>query len=156
MLMNGTPVVLPEATTHGLSPGAQPAGTPTLCMEASPNVSQSTIGPCPDPTCNQNQTWGRQQELERHVLRHLPHHIYCPYPSCGWMCSRRYALTDHYKRKHPEEKELDYGAPEAFIIYDAKLLAKRIVNGEITIASAIKEVDTMVQKKVQKKVEWDA
>jgi hypothetical protein len=106
MLINGTPVVLPEATSLELSPGTQPAGTPTLCMEASPSASQSATGPCPDPTCNPNQTWCRKQELERHVLRHLPHHLYCPHPSCGWRGSRRYALTEHYKRKHPEEQAL--------------------------------------------------
>jgi hypothetical protein len=150
MQINNAPAVVPEAISPGLSLGTQPAGTPILYTEAPANLPQSTIGPCPDPTCNSNQTWSRKQELERHVLRHLPLHIYCPDPSCGWRGSRRYALLEHYTKKHPEEKE---PAPEAFTIYDAKLLAKRLVNGEITMASAINEADTLVRKKIGK---WNA
>lgn len=147
MLINSAPVVIPEATSQVLSPGTQPAGTPNLYTEASPNSSQSTIGPCPDTRCKSNQIWGRQQELERHVLRHLPHHICCPYPYCGWRGNRRYALMEHYKKKHPECKALDHGAPDAFTIYDAKPLAKRLVNREITMASAINEAETLVRKR---------
>lgn len=146
MLINSYSVVVPEATAHGLSLGAQPGGTPTLYMEASPSPSQPMIGPCPDPTCNSaNQNWSRKQELERHVLRHLPHHIYCPH--CSWTGSRRYTFMEHYQRKHPNEKTPDFGAPEEFTIYDAKVLAKRLVNKEITMATARDEANALMRKK---------
>jgi hypothetical protein len=151
MQINNAPAVVPEATSPGLSLGTQPAGTSTLCTEAPPNLPQSTIGPCPYPTCNPLQTWGRRQELERHVLRHLPHHICCPYPSCGWSGSRHYPFVEHYKKKHLKVEAPDSDVPEA-LTYNAKPLAKRLVNGEITMAAAIKEADTLVRKKV----EWDA
>ena len=147
MLIDNSSAVVPEATTHGLSLGAQPAGTPNLYMEDSPNTSQPMTGPCPEPTCNSNQNWGRKQELERHVLRHLPHHIFCPHPRCSWTGSRRYTFMEHFKKKHPNDKTPDCGAPEEFTIYDAKLLAKRLVDGEITMASAVNEAETLMRRR---------
>lgn len=137
--MSNAPMVIPEAASPVFSQGTPPAGAPPSYAECSPNESQSTTGVCPDPTCKSDRSWGRKQELERHVLKHLPHHIGCPHPNCSWTGSRRYALKEHYKRKHMQDQVPDLGRPEAFTIYNAKLLAKRLVNGEITLPEAIKE-----------------
>ncbi|KAF8271978.1 hypothetical protein EI94DRAFT_1796627 [Lactarius quietus] len=144
MLMNNAPVGVPETTLRGFSPGTQLAGASAHYTKASPSASESSTGTCPYPACS-NGTWGRKQELERHVLTHLPNHIYCPHRRCGWTGSRRYALKEHYEKKHPDGPVLP--SQEAFIIYDAKLLAKRVVNGEITLVEAIDEAQTLVRKK---------
>jgi hypothetical protein len=139
MPTSSTPVVVPETTSPEFSLGTQPAGDSAPYTESSPA--------CPDPTCNSDRTWGRQQELERHVLKHLPHHICCPHSNCLWRGSRRYALVEHYKKKHPDDTA---PLPEVFIIYDAQLLAKRLVNGEITMAEATDEAHASIQKKERK------
>ena len=147
MPTSGAPLVVPETTSPGVSLGTQPAGNSAPYTESSPSVSQSTTEvACPDPTCSSDR-WGRQQELERHVLKHLPPHICCPQSNCFWRGSRRYALVDHYKKKHPEDT---VPPPEVFIIYDAKLLAKRLVNGEITMAEATDEAEASIRKRAGK------
>jgi len=134
MPVSSAPVVLLETTSPVF--GTQPADDSAPYTESSSSVPQSTTGACPDPTCLSDRTWGRQQELERHVLKHLPPHIYCPHSDCFWRGSRRYALAEHYERKHPEDT---VPPPEMSTIYDAKPLAKRLVNREITMAEATDE-----------------
>ncbi|KAH9047689.1 hypothetical protein EDB84DRAFT_441047 [Lactarius hengduanensis] len=121
-------VPAPETTLPGFSTGTQPAGAPALGTEAPPEESQSTTGTC--PSCAYV-SCGRLQELERHVLKHLPHYIYCPRPDCNWRGSRRYSLIDHYKKQHGEV--LDRDSADAFTIYDGKRMAKRLVNREVTL-----------------------
>ena len=147
MFISDAPVVVPEIPSPVFSLGTPPASAPPSYTESSPNGSQSTTGPCPDPTCKSKRSWGRKQELERHVLKHLPHYICCPHPSCFWSGSRRCAFKHHYKRKHMKGQPPDLCTPEASTIYNAKPLAKRLVNGEITLAEAINEAN--VQKAEQ-------
>ncbi len=159
MLIGSATVLVPETTPPGVFLGTQPAGAPTLGTEApSPEVSQSTTGTCPDPTCKT--ICGRQQEWERHVLKHLPQHIYCPHPSCNWRGSRRYSLMDHYNKKHqhPQSQVPDLGSSDAFTIYDGKRLVKRLVNREVTLKEAIDEADASVRRmavELGKWVMWD-
>ncbi|KAH9002701.1 hypothetical protein EDB86DRAFT_200715 [Lactarius hatsudake] len=72
----------PETTLPEFPTGTQPAGAPALGTEAPLEESQSTTGSCPHPACT-SVNCGRLQELERHVLKHLPHYLYCPHPDCG-------------------------------------------------------------------------
>lgn len=141
----GATVVVPETTPQEDTQGAQPAGmAPT----------QSTTGTCPYPACTLTLSCGRHQELERHVLKHLPPHICCPHPCCRWRGSRRYALMDHWKKKHPHDEVPDPRSPDAFIIYDAKRLAKRLVSREITLAQAVDEADASVRNKAVELGKW--
>lgn len=139
-------VPVPETTLPGFSTGTQPPSAPALGTEAPPEESQSTTGTCPDPSCAYV-SCGRLQELERHVLKHLPHYIYCPRPDCNWRGNRRYSLMDHYKKQHPVGEVLDRDSPDAFTIYDGKRLAKRLVNREVTLKQAIGEADAFVRTK---------
>ncbi|KAH9179353.1 hypothetical protein EDB89DRAFT_797858 [Lactarius sanguifluus] len=135
-------VPVPENAPPGFSTGTQPAGAPALGTEAPPEESRSRTGTCPDPACT-HVNCGRLQELERHVLKHLPHYIYCPHPDCNWRGNRRYFLVDHYKKQHGEV--LDH--PDAFTIYDGKRLAKRLVNREVTLEQATDEAEALVRTK---------
>ncbi|KAH9065305.1 hypothetical protein EDB87DRAFT_1050139 [Lactarius vividus] len=138
-------VPVPETNSPGFSLGTQPAGAPTPGTEAPLEEPQSTTGTCPDPACI-HVSYARQQELERHVLKHLPHHLYCPHPGCSWRGDRRYSLVDHYKKQHPQD-QLDLGSSYAFTIYDGKQLAKRIVNREVTLEQAKDRANALVRTK---------
>ncbi|KAI9513135.1 hypothetical protein F5148DRAFT_470292 [Russula earlei] len=108
--------------------------------EAGPNSSAADI--CPFSNCQRR--CGRPQDLERHVLQHLPHCIYCPQPDCQWTGTRRYTLRVHLETKHD-------GAPlpeqETFTIYDAKGLVKQLMNKDITVALVEYEARSLFQKK---------
>ncbi|KAH9080406.1 hypothetical protein EDB83DRAFT_979407 [Lactarius deliciosus] len=143
-------VPAPETTLPEFPTGTQPAGAPALGTEAPPEESQSMTGSCPDPTCTVD--CGRLQELERHVLKHLPHYIYCPHPDCSWRGNRRYSLIDHYKKQHGEV--LDRDSSDVFTIYDGKRLAKRLVNRELTLEQATDEADGLVRTKAVELGKW--
>lgn len=150
-LIDGAMVMASETNLPpwGFAQGAPPATVaPTLSPEAPP--TPSTTGSCPAPSCKSKHGWGRQQELERHVLMHLPQHFYCPHQSCGWRSSRRYALKNHYEKKHQI-----HHAQEAPTIYDASSLAKRLVNREVTLKQAIDEAEASVWKKGVELGKWD-
>ncbi|KAI9443327.1 hypothetical protein H4582DRAFT_2072385 [Lactarius indigo] len=136
-------LLAPETTPSGFSPGTQPASAPALGTEA-PDVPQPATWTCPDSACK-HVSCGRLQELERHVLKHLPHYICCPHPDCDWRGNRRYSLIDHYKKRHPRDQLPDRGSSDKFIIYDGKRLAKRLVNREVTLEQANDEADASVR-----------
>jgi hypothetical protein len=87
---------------------------------------------CPFIECQAN--FGRLQDLERHVVEHLPRCMYCMH--CNWTGNRRYTLKGHLNKHH-------CGAPvperERYIIYDARVLVKQLLNGEITEERAVHE-----------------
>jgi hypothetical protein len=97
---------------------------------------------CPFPKCRVR--CGRPQELERHILQHLPYYIYCEQPGCNWTGNRLYALRIHLADKH-------LGVPvpelELFMIYDAKGLVKRLLNEEINVEQAVGEARSLFHKK---------
>ncbi len=101
--------------------------------------------PCPFRRCKAK--YPRFQELERHIReRHLPQYIYCEQPGCDWSGYRLYELRGHLDDKHsgvpmPEQ--------EAYTIYNAKGIAKQIVNNETTIERAVVEAWSLFEEKVK-------
>ncbi|KAI9512607.1 hypothetical protein F5148DRAFT_1161508 [Russula earlei] len=95
---------------------------------------------CPFPNCERS--FGRRQELERHVLQHLPLYIYCPL--CNWRGSRRYALRVHLQMKHGGFGLL---GSDPYTIFDARLMAKLLLNGEVTPALAEETARSLTQEK---------
>ena len=98
---------------------------------------------CPFPECGA--TYDRPQDLERHTReRHLPYDIYCGQQDCNWTGKRRYALLKHLLNKHS-------GAPmpesEAFMIYDAKGLVKRLLKKDIKVEQAVSVARSLFQEK---------
>src|SRR6266851_5816662 len=95
---------------------------------------------CPFIECQRS--FNRLQDLERHVLQHLPRCMYCML--CNWTGNRRYALQGHLNKHH-------CGAPvperERYIIYDAKVLVKQLLNGEITEERAVHEARVSFRNK---------
>ncbi|KAI9513131.1 hypothetical protein F5148DRAFT_469857 [Russula earlei] len=85
---------------------------------------------CPFPECQRKFT--RRQELERHVLQHLPRCLFCPQPGCNWTGRRRDALRGHLKRKHSTAVLPGRG----YAIYDAKKLVKQVVDKAIAVELA--------------------
>ena len=95
---------------------------------------------CPFIECQRS--FNRLQDLERHVLQHLPRYMYCML--CNWTGNRRYALHGHRNKHHcgatvPER--------EGYIIYDAKVLVKQLLNGEITEDRAVHEARVSFRNK---------
>lgn len=100
---------------------------------------------CPFPRCGV--TSRRPQELERHIRGHLPNFIYCEQPGCKWTGNRRYTLKNHLIAKHS-------GIPmpklEAFLIYDAKGLVKRLLNKDINVERAVGEAQSLFEVQLGK------
>jgi hypothetical protein len=94
--------------------------TPTFATDA-----------CPSPTCRRR--FGRTQDLERHIHKHLSRCVCCTQPECSWTGSRRCALRDHYRKKH---KGVPVPGKETSMIYDAKALIKQLLKEEITLDQA--------------------
>jgi len=65
-------------------------------------------------------------------------------PGCGWTGNRRYALRQHFKKAHPG---VPFPEHEGFMIYDAKGLAKQLLNEEITVGQAECEARLLYQSK---------
>jgi len=105
--------------------------------DTSPKAASFATDSCPSSGCQRK--CGRPQELERHILQHLPHWIYCPQSGCNWTGYRRDVLREHLKKEHG-------GAPlppsKMFIIYDAKGIVKRVLKKDITIVLAEREALT--------------
>jgi len=100
---------------------------------------------CPFPECEAK--CGRFQEQERHICeRHLPPHVYCEQPGCDWTGNRRYVLQSHLKRNHPG---ISMSKLEAFMIYDAKSLAKQLRNKEISVEEAVHEACQSFEEKAE-------
>jgi hypothetical protein len=100
---------------------------------------------CPFPECKKE--CNRAQELERHIWeRHLPPHLYCEQPGCNLTGTRLYLINGHHADNHP-----DVPMPEqdASVIYDAKVLAKRVRTKEISIEQAVHEACTLFDEKAR-------
>lgn len=100
-------------------------------------------GTCPFPKCTK--MYGRLQELERHIREHhLPFHIYCEQPDCNWTGKRPCALQKHLVEKHPA---IPMAKVEAFMIYDARGLVKRLLNKKIDVEQVMVEAQSLFQRK---------
>ena len=99
---------------------------------------------CPFPRCPRK--FGRPQELERHILRHLSHWICCTQLGCGWTGYRRDLLRGHLRKEHRDVPFLEYGS-EGTEIYDAKRLVKQLLKKEITVEEAVCEARAAFRKR---------
>ena len=95
----------------------------------------SAIWTCPFPGCNKK--CRRPQELERHICgRHLPPYLYCEQPDCDLTWSRPDSRKIHHASIHP-------GVPmpeqDAFMIYNAKVLARQVRTKEMSPEKAVDE-----------------
>jgi len=61
---------------------------------------------------------------------------------------------EHWDKKHPNGEALDPDS-DGFIIFDAKQMAKRLVNKEVTLEQAIDEADAAVRAKAVELAKWD-
>jgi hypothetical protein len=101
--------------------------------------------PCPFPRCEAK--YRRLQELERHIREHhLLQDIYCEQPGCDWAGYRLYELRGHLADKHsgvpmPEQ--------EAYTIYNAKGIAKQILNNGITAEQAVDQARLLFVEKAK-------
>jgi hypothetical protein len=134
-----------STSTSALSP--QPL--PPAFGDASPIVASSPVlkekGPkkrllataiCPFPHCPRKSPLGRSQELEQHILRHLPHWICCTQPDCDWTGYRRDLLQGHLRNEHRDVPLFKHGSKGIKKIYDAKRLVKQLLKNEITVEQA--------------------
>ena len=113
--------------------------------EAGLKETVSATETCPFPGCKKE--CNRNQELKRHIWeRHLPPHLYCEEPGCNLTGTRPYLLNSHHADNHP-------GVPmpeqDASVIYDAKVLAKRVWTKEISIEQAVHEAFTLFEEKAR-------
>ena len=117
--------------------------SPSAREETGSREAQLATVPCPFRRCKAK--YRRFQELERHIReRHLPQDIYCEQPGCDWAGYRLHKLRDHLADEHsgvpmPEQ--------EAYTIYNAKGIAKHIVNNETTIEQAVVEACSLFEEK---------
>ena len=87
---------------------------------------------CPFPDCLE--AFGRVQLITRHISdKHLPNYLHCRQAGCDWTGHRTDSLHVHFKKKHP-----DTALPEnkRLIIYDARGLARQLLDKEITVERA--------------------
>ena len=95
------------------------------------NETRKTV--CPFPDCLN--VFGRVQENARHIYTtHLPDHLSCGQAGCDWTGDRVNMLRNHLKVKHPGA-ELP-GTRQLPIIYDARGLARQLLDKEITVERA--------------------
>ncbi|KAI9512608.1 hypothetical protein F5148DRAFT_789859 [Russula earlei] len=111
-----------------------PLPTPPLSAHGDPGPMEIPFAMdiCPFPNCGRS--FGRPQDLERHVLQHLPRWIHCA--RCNWTGNRRYALRVHLEMKHGG---LPVPEPGSYTIYDAKRIVKLLLSREVTLALAENE-----------------
>ena len=113
--------------------------------ETGSREAQLVTVPCPFRRCKAKSR--RFQELERHIReRHLPQDIYCEQPGCDWAGCSPYTFRRHLANKHS-------GAPmpeqEAYTIYNARGIAKQIVNNEIPVDQAVEEAWSLFEEKAK-------
>jgi len=133
---------VPSPPSFGGAP-SPPASSLPLKEKRQRETSPPTETSCPFPKCPGKP--GRRQELERHVCRHLPNHLYCTQPECHFTANRRYALANHYKTKHLGVPFVEHAG--GFRIYDAKVLVKQLLNKEISVEQAESEAQTAFRKR---------
>ena len=109
-----------------------------------PNEALFATETCPFLDCHK--TYGRRQDLERHILQHLSRCLYCSQPGCKWTGTRLYGLRGHLKQKHGNVPVPDRGS---YMIYDAKVLVKQLLNEEITTEQAVQEARLSFRNKAE-------
>ena len=146
----------PDSQTPSSTSALSPQASPPAFGHASPTVASSPVlkeeGPkkrllaiaiCPFPHCSR--MFRRLQELERHILRHLPRWICCTQPGCSWNGYRLDLLRSHLRREHQDAPFLEHGS-EGIKIYDAKRLVKQLLKKNITVEQAECEAHAASQK----------
>ena len=122
---------------------ASPIDISPVCREAGSKQTSPGTEICPFPNCGS--TYGRPQELERHIREyHLPYDLYCEQEGCNWTGNRRYALQNHFTDKHPS---IPMPEQEAFTIYDAKGLVKQLLTKDISVEQAVADARSLYQNK---------
>ena len=109
-----------------------------------PNEALFETETCPFLNCHKN--YGRRQDLERHILQHISRCLYCSQPGCNWTGTRRYGLQDHLRQKHGGIPVPDQGS---YVIYDAKVLVKQLLNRETTTGQAVHEAHLQFRSKAE-------
>ena len=94
-------------------------------------ITSSILHGC--PICQV--TYRRVQELNRHVLSHLPDYIHCRFQGCTWKGSRQSLFKEHWSSKHPEA-----GQAPAVEICDSKYFVKPIDGTLDDVVSATAKV----------------
>jgi hypothetical protein len=84
------------------------------------------------PVCEQG--FGRVQERNRHVRKHLPFWLYCPFFGCSWRNDRPYILATHWAENHAYFGEAP--RPEDCRIYNPDPLVQSVISGELLIEEA--------------------
>ena len=112
--------------------------------DTSSATSRTTTHVCPFADCAK--TYSRREDTERHILQHLPPCVYCSQPGCNWNGNRVYVLRGHFKTKH---SDIPVPGKEEFMIYDAKALAKQLLNNEITTEQAASEAHSSFRRKAE-------
>ncbi|KAI0301020.1 hypothetical protein B0F90DRAFT_1817307 [Multifurca ochricompacta] len=108
---------------------------------------------CPDSNCEKR--FGRQQELNRHIIAlHLPDWIYCPYSSCSWRGHRVEDFKDHLEKWNcgllPTK--------EHYEIYNTKLVLSWISENGMSIYAVAWHALRFVEQKARelgKLEEWE-
>ncbi|KAI0305080.1 hypothetical protein BC826DRAFT_965333 [Russula brevipes] len=136
-----------DVSSVSTTPTHTPTPTPSAARKRSGRKeSPSAQATCPFPKCRRRWKYGRLQELNRHVRQHFPNHLRCPQKGCHWTANRKYALRNHIKKKHLGVTLAEH-EQEGFVIYDAKALAKQLLNGEIGVDWAVSEARSLFQMK---------
>ena len=92
--------------------------------------------------------FSRWQDRDRHELVHLPFHIHCPAPGCGWRGNRPDAFRTHWHRTDHCRYHDQFGcAPEQNQIetYNLKEILDQIKNGTISLLDGQNEAILRVQ-----------
>ena len=98
--------------------------------------------PCPAPGCP---SFGRSQELRRHLFTHLPHWVSCPDPGCSWRGDRLGVFRKHRVSNHPSSGQvLD---EDQYVIYDPRPFVEKIERDALSIEDARKQAMAMVSKR---------
>jgi len=71
--------------------------------------------------------------------------MYCTQQNCHFTADRKYALVNHYKKKHLGVPFVAEG--EGYKIYDAKVIVKQLLNKEITLEQAESEAQSAFRKR---------
>ena len=127
-----------------MTPEDPRSGTNPSRYRAQSNEALFAAETCPFLNCHR--TYGRRQDLERHILQHLARCLYCSQPGCNWTGTRRYGLQDHLRQRHGGIPVPDRGS---FMIYDAKVLVKQLSNREITTGQAVHEAHFLFRSKAE-------
>ena len=98
------------------------------------------------PVC-MGRMWPRKQELQRHMLSHLPSSLYCPFPRCPWRGNRNDNLRTHWQIMHAGFRQAP--EPKHSKIYDPAPLVELVLSGQSTIEGAAEMALSVVKTRAQ-------